>query len=230
MINKKIVKTALKILLLAAGIASCVAAVVDSSRRVKEGEDETPATAIKSYSHTKQSLSGGRATYASPSLPSSVASAPRVSATPHTSVSRTATPVAANGSLYAVAKPSASQIGGSGSGSSYASSITVRPSQSSVTIGSTGATFAFRPAAKQSSTTSYSSTTVSQSVVIDEPFSDGNSGIQRVSPGDDKDPTDPDVPEEETTPLGGVGALFVCVVLYAIYRKSQDMSSKSQEN
>ena len=229
MINKKIVKTALKILLLAAGIASCVAAVVDSSRRAKEGEDETPATAIKSYSHTKQSLGGGRATYASPSLPSSAA-AVRVSATPHTSVSRTATPVAVSGSLYAVAKPSTSQIGGGGSGSSYASSITVRPSQSSVTIGSTGATFAFRPAAKQSSTTSYSSTTVSQSVVIDEPFSDGNSGIQRVSPGDDKDPTDPDVPEEETTPLGGVGALFVCVVLYAIYRKSQDMSSKSQEN
>ena len=103
MINKKIVKTALKILLLAAGIASCVAAVVDSSRRAKEGEDETPATAIKSYSHTKQSLGGGRATYASPSLPSSAA-AVRVSATPHTSVSRTATPVAASGSLYAVAK------------------------------------------------------------------------------------------------------------------------------
>lgn len=215
MINKKIVKTALKILLLAAGIASCVAAGIDSSRRVKEGEDETPATAIKSYSHTKQSLSGGRATYSLPTLPSSVASAPRVSATPHTAASRTATPVAASGSLYAVAKPSTSQIGGGGSGSSYASGITVRPSQSSVAMGSTGATFSFRPAAKQS-TTSYSSTTVSQSVVIDEPFSDGNSGIQRVSPGGDTDPTDPDIPEDNT-PLGGVGALFVCILLYALY-------------
>ncbi len=229
MINKKIVKTALKILLLAAGIASCVAAVVDSSRRVKEGEDETPATAIKSYSHTKQSLSSGRATYASPSLPSSVASAPRVSATPHTAVSRTATPVAASGSLYAVAKPSTSQIGGGGSGSSYASGITVRPSQSSVAMGSTGATFSFRPAAKQSATTSYSSTTVSQSVVIDEPFSDGNSGIQRVTPGDGKDPIDTDLPEEETTPLGGVGTLFVCILLYALYKKKQVASSKSSE-
>ncbi len=224
MINKKIVKTALKILLLAAGIASCVAAVVDSSRRVKEGEDETPATAIKSYSHTKQSLSGGRATYASPSLPSSVASAPRVSATPHTAVSRTATPVAASGSLYAVAKPSTSQIVGGGSGSSYASGITVRPSQSSVAMGSTGATFSFRQAAKQN-TTSYSSTTVSQSVVIDEPFSDGNSGIQRVT----TTPIDPELPEEETTPLGGVGALFVCVLLYALYKKKQVASRVRSE-
>lgn len=220
MINKKIVKTALKILLLAAGIASCVAAGIDSSRRVKEGEDETPATTIKSYSHTKQSLGGTRATFVSPTLPSSVTSASRVSATPHAAASRTATPVAASGSLYAVANPSASQSMGGGSGSSYASGLTVRSSQSSVSMGSTGATYSFRQAAKQN-TISYGSTTVSESVVIDEPFSNGNNGIQRVvNPGTGGGAADPNIPEDNT-PIGDVGALFVCILLYAGYKKVQ---------
>lgn len=212
LIKKSILKSALKVVLVGAGVSGGVVAAVQSTQNAQLQQPEWKSTSI--YQPADGNEASNPIKTASRSAVYRTATVRSGSSMPTVATAQSYSPVKVG---HASSSGLLNMTGVSGA-TSYASNTTSTSrtvAQAASVGGGSGSAVSFSSFRRGSSTsTSMGSTTVSTEIAVEEPFRESSIHTRVVNPGDGGGADDPNKPQENT-PLDGVGALLVCAAAYA---------------
>lgn len=215
LIKKSILKSALKVVLVGAGVSGGVVAAVQSTQNAQLQQPEWKSTSI--YQPADGNEASNPIKTASRSAVYRTATVRSGSSMPTVATAQSYSPVKVG---HASSSGLLNMTGVSGA-TSYASNTTSTSrtvAQAASVGGGSGSAVSFSSFHRGSST-SMGSTTVSAEIAVEEPFRE--SSIHTRVSGGGGGWTDPDIPEEQNVPLDGVGALLVCAAAYAFSLRSK---------
>lgn len=216
LIKKSILKSALKVVLVGAGVSGGVVAAVQSTQNAQLQQPEWKSTSI--YQPADGNEASNPIKTASRSAVYRTATVRSGSSMPTVATAQSYSPVKVG---HASSSGLLNMTGLSGA-TSYANNTTSTSrtvAQAASVGGGSGSAVSFS-SFRRGSSTSMGLTTVSAEIAVEEPFRESSIHMRVVDPGDGGGADDPNKPQENT-PLDGVGALLVCAAAYAFSLRSK---------
>ncbi len=222
LIKKSILKSALKVVLVGAGVSGGVVAAVQSTQNAQLQQPEWKTATI--YQPADGNEAANPIKTASHSAVYRTATVSSGSSMPQVTTAQSYSPVKV-GRASSSGLLNMTGVSGATSYASNATSTSRTTAQAASVGGGSGSSMSFS-SFRRGSLSSVGSTTVSSQIAIEEPFSESNSHIHTRVSGGGGGWTDPDIPEEQNVPLDGVGALLACLAAYAGAKMGRKVKNK----